>query len=90
MTTMMHGYRAAFRFPPPEPASWRVRVPTLVLLAAGESFIPSARTRRSLDWLDDGRLVELELGTHWVIQEDPEEIGALLGGFFGAPGRDGR
>ena len=85
MATMMHWYRAAFRFPPTEPAHWRVRPPTLVVLAPDDAFIPSAMTRRSLDWVDDARLVELESGTHWVIEEDPDAIGALLGEFFGAP-----
>ena len=85
MATMMHWYRAAFRFPPTEPADWRVQSPTLVVLAPDDAFIPSVMTRRSLHWLHDGRLVELESGTHWVIQEDPDRIGALLGEFFGTP-----
>ena len=42
-------------------------------------------TRRSVDWAEDARLVELESGTHWVIQERPDEIAALLAEFFGAP-----
>ena len=85
MATMMHWYRAAFRFPPTEPADWHVRPPTLVVLAPDDAFIPSDMTRRSLDWVDDARLVELESGTHWVIEEDPDAIGALLGEFFDAP-----
>ncbi len=85
MATMMHWYRAAYRFPPTEPADWRVRPPTLVVLAPDDAFIPTAMTRRSLEWVDDGRLVELESGTHWVIEEDPDAMGALLVEFFGAP-----
>jgi epoxide hydrolase 4 len=85
MSAMMNWYRAAFRFPPTEPADWRVRCPSLVVLAPDDAFIPSIMTRRSLDWLDDGRLVELERGTHWVIQEDPDGIARLLGEFFEAP-----
>ncbi len=85
MATMMHWYRAAFRFPPTEPTNWHVRPRTLVVLAPDDAFIPSAATRRSLAWLDDGRLVELESGTHWVIQEEPDGIGGLLSEFFAAP-----
>ena len=84
ISTMIDWYRAAFRFPPTEPDDWRVRAPTLLVLAPDDAFLPSATTRRSLDWLDDGRIVELETGTHWVIQEEPEAIGALLGEFFAA------
>lgn len=82
MASMMNWYRAAFRFPPPEPADWRVQSPSLVILAPDDAFIPSIMTRRSVDWLDDGRLVELDRGTHWVIQEDPDGIARLLGEFF--------
>ncbi len=83
--TMANWYRAAFR----EPFHWegeqRVRVPTVVVVAPDDPFIPSDLTRRSLRYLDDGRLVELERGTHWVIQEDPQTIGALLVDFFREP-----
>jgi pimeloyl-ACP methyl ester carboxylesterase len=85
MTGMINWYRAAFRYPPSEPADWQVRARTLVILAPGDVFISSVMTRRSLDWIDDGRLVELERGTHWVNQEDPDAIAALLGEFFAAP-----
>lgn len=82
MAAMMNWYRAAVRFPPADPADWRIRSPTLVVLVPDDSFIPSTMTRRSLEWLDDGRLVELESGTHWVMQEDPDGIGRLLVDFF--------
>lgn len=85
--TMGHWYRAAARH-------WdevaiegeqRVAMPTLILVAADDPYIPGDLSRRSLLFLDDGQLVELGFGTHWVIQEEPERIGALLAGFFGAP-----
>ncbi len=82
MKTMIDWYRAAFRFPPSEPPDWRVRPRTLVILAPDDAFIPASTTRRSLEWLEDGRLLELESGTHWVIQEEPDLIGRILAGFF--------
>lgn len=85
MTTMIHWYRAAWRFPPTEPADWQIRPRTLVVVAPDDAFISSAMTRRSLEWVGDGRLVELESGTHWAIQEDPDSIGLLLAEFFNAP-----
>jgi pimeloyl-ACP methyl ester carboxylesterase len=85
MATMIDWYRAARREPAPEPADWRVHVPTLVAVAPHDAFIPGDLTRRSLDWVDDGRMAELPRGTHWVIQEDPDGIARLLADFFGAP-----
>jgi len=85
--TMVNWYRADFRQPPPtEPVgAQRVAMPTLLILAPDDAFIPGGPTRASLQFLDDGRLVELEEGTHWVIQERPGEIAALLAGCFAAP-----
>ena len=57
-------------------------MPTLLVLAPDDAFIPGDLTRASLRFLDDGRLVELEEGTHWVLQEDPERVAALLAEFF--------
>ncbi len=82
MKGMIDWYRASYRDPPPDPATWRVALPTLVMLAPGDVYIPAAATRRSMRWLDDGRLVELEEGTHWVIQERPARIAELLVEFF--------
>ncbi len=60
----------------------RVAVPTLLVVAPNDRFIPGDLSRRSMAFLENGRLVELETGGHWVIQEEPERIGALLAGFF--------
>ena len=84
MRSMIHWYRAAFRFPPAVPGDGRVTVPTLVVLAPGDVYFASAATRRSLDWVADGRLVELDAGSHWILQEEPGRIGDLLGDFFAA------
>jgi pimeloyl-ACP methyl ester carboxylesterase len=85
--TMVNWYRASFRKPPPAepPGARRVAAPTLLLLAPDDAFIPGDLTRASLQFLDDGRLVELDEGTHWVLQEEPEAVAALLVDFFRAP-----
>jgi len=80
--TMVDWYRAAFQFESTLSGAQRVTVPTLLLLAPDDAFIPSDLTRASLRWLDDGRLVELERGTHWVLQEDPDVVARLLAEFF--------
>jgi pimeloyl-ACP methyl ester carboxylesterase len=84
-STMVSWYRAAFRYPPDTDIDPNVRVPTLLVLAPDDAFIPSDLTRRSLPYMENGRLLELEQGTHWVIQEDPERIGSILAEFFSAP-----
>jgi pimeloyl-ACP methyl ester carboxylesterase len=85
--TMVNWYRAAFRRPPPaaDAPLRRVSVPTLLIAAPEDAFIPGDLTRASVELLDDGRLVELESGTHWVLQEEPETIAALLADFFREP-----
>jgi len=62
----------------------RVRIPTLVILAEKDLFIPASATRASLEHVDQGRLLELGSGTHWVAGEQPERIGEILVGFFGS------
>ncbi len=75
-------YRADY---PPLTGEGRVAVPSLVLVAAQDAFIPGDLTRRSGLFLDDGEVRELGSGTHWVIQEEPQRIGAILVEFFGRP-----
>ena len=66
----------------------RVAVPTLVLVAADDPYIPADLTRRSSLFLDQGEVRELGSGTHWVIQEEPERIGNILAEFFAGGGSD--
>jgi len=61
----------------------RVRTPTLLILAANDAFIPSDASRAGMKYLDNGRLLELGSGTHWVVGEEPERIGQILVHFFG-------
>ena len=55
-------------------AAQRGRVPE----AVNDRFIPAARTKASLAFLDKGRLLELGSGSHWVASEEPLRVGALL------------
>jgi pimeloyl-ACP methyl ester carboxylesterase len=83
MSSMADWYRANTE-PLPPPGDGRISVPTLVLLAPGDVYIPSDLTRRSMRFLDAGRLHELQSVTHWAIQEEPDVIGGLLVEFFSA------
>ncbi len=61
----------------------RVTVPTLLIIAPDDAFSAIDLARRSALFLDDGEVLELENGTHWIIQEKPQLIGELLVKFFG-------
>jgi pimeloyl-ACP methyl ester carboxylesterase len=82
--TMVNWYRSAFRTftRGADTPEHRVALPVLLLLAENDAYIPSDMTRASLGLLDDGKLVELGSGTHWVVQEEPERIAQLLAEFF--------
>lgn len=61
----------------------RVATPTLVIAAENDVFIPGSATRASMAFLDNGELLELGSGTHWVTAEESERIGKVLADFFG-------
>ena len=84
-TATTNWYRAAFRHPSRFEREQRIAVPTLVIVAPDDRFIPGDVSRRSTRFLDRGRLVELANGSHWVIQEDPATISRLLIEFFQSP-----
>jgi pimeloyl-ACP methyl ester carboxylesterase len=78
---MVNWYRATNRDPNAPALERRVATPTLILLAPHDAFIPSDLARASLPLLDDGRLVELADGTHWVMQEHPDVVARALSAF---------
>jgi pimeloyl-ACP methyl ester carboxylesterase len=84
ISSMADWYRANTEPLPPQ-GDGRVALPTLILLAPDDVYIPADLTRRSLEHLDAGRLRELDSGTHWVIQEEPDVVGRLLVEFFSEP-----
>ncbi len=61
----------------------RIVRPVLVILVPGDVYFNEDVTRLSLRFLDAGELVELDSGTHWVAQEQPERIGSIFSEFFG-------
>ena len=82
---MVNWYRAAFRRGYPEGPLRRIAVPTLVVAAAHDAFIPGDLTRRSVELLDQGQLLELDYGTHWVLQEEPAKTAQIVADFCGPP-----
>lgn len=84
MSAMVNWYRAAYRFPAPpaDPGAMLVEVPTLLIVAPQDAFIPGDLTRASMRYLKAGRLLELQEGTHWILQEDPAGTSQILIDFF--------
>lgn len=76
---MVNWYRANTGGAEGEPR--RSAVPTLLLLAPADAFIPQDLAQTSLQLLDDGRIVALEEGTHWVIQERPDLVAQQVTAF---------
>lgn len=78
MRSMINWYRAALRYPPARLESLRVRVPTLVIWGAQDSFVSRELAGASIDMCDDGQLVFVEEATHWVQHEEPATVNRLL------------
>ena len=83
----IHSMGAWYRAPQPPPSNREARVstPTLLILAEDDAFIPSDQSRAGMKYLDQGTLLELGSGTHWVTGEEPERIGKILVEFFRSP-----
>ncbi len=79
--SMADWYRAPWTSP--DVSDPRVATPTLLILAADDAFIPSDLSRAGMKYLDEGKLLELGSGSHWVVGEEPERIGEILVEFFG-------
>ena len=69
-----------------EPESRQVDVPTMVVIAPNDFYIPSDLTVRSMPFLNNGELLRLEQGSHWIIQEQPEMIAQHLIEFIESEG----
>lgn len=85
-SSMLNWYRAGLRKLPPPPANPRITVPTLLIWGgAQDSLLGRELAQPSIDLCDNGRLVFIEEGTHWVQAEEPERVNELIGTFL----RDG-
>lgn len=63
-----------------------ISVPGLFVLAPDDAFSTRAMALKSMQYLEHGTLLELEEGTHWLIQEKPQLVGNVLINYFQAPG----
>lgn len=85
-TSMLNWYRAGLRKLPTPPVNPRITVPTLLIWGgAQDALLGRELAQSSIDICDNGRLVFIEEGTHWVQDEEPERVNELIGTFL----RDG-
>lgn len=83
MSGMVNWYRAIFRFPPGRLPSPRITVPTLLIWGRHDIALGVEMAQPSIDLCDEGRLVLLDDATHWVQNDEPERVNALIGEFLG-------
>ncbi len=80
---MLNWYRALFKTPSPNPASFRVSVPTLLVWGERDQWMITDMAKPSIDLCDQGQLQIWENGTHWIVQETPELVNKALAKFLG-------
>ncbi len=78
LTAMLNWYRAAMRHQPPNPASWRLAMPALMIWGANDIALSASMAQPSIDQCDNGRLVIIDDATHWVQHDASERVNALL------------
>jgi pimeloyl-ACP methyl ester carboxylesterase len=78
MRSMIHWYRAAFRYPPTLPNPGRIHLPTRLIWGPNDRFIDRRVAEPSIRMCDQGVLEFIEGATHWVHLEEPEQVNRLL------------
>jgi len=81
LTGMLNWYRALVRVGGTS-STPRVTVPTLILWGVRDRFLDARLAAASLDWCDDGRLVEID-ASHWVQHEEAGRVNGELVGWLG-------
>ncbi len=77
-TGILNWYRAAFRNPPQKLASYRIKVPTLLIWGTKDAFLMTEIAQASIDFCDKGRLILMKEATHWVQHEFPEKVNSNI------------
>jgi len=83
VSSMINWYRALFRFPPGRLDSPRITVPTLLIWGRHDVALGVAMAQPSVDLCDDGCLALLDDASHWVQNDEPDRVNALIGEFLG-------
>ena len=78
MTGMINWYRSMLRHSPRAAGPTRISTPTLMVWGKRDPHLSYGMAPPSVDMCDDGRLITFEDATHWVLQDEPEEVSRLL------------
>ena len=89
LTAAINYYRALARRAPAVTRTLRRRVgaPVMVIWGERDLFLVPELARPDPDWVPDARVERLPDASHWVQQDRPERVNALLLGFLGDPRR---
>jgi len=81
MTSMIHWYRALFRYPTKFPDR-TVRVPTRILWGERDAFLLPEMAHESQRYCTDAELYTFANASHWLQHEEPARVSELLIDFF--------
>ncbi len=84
LSAMINWYRALLRRSPRLPRDPRVRVPALIVWGERDRYLGREMASKSVDLCDDGRLALVPTAGHFVHEEAPAEVTALLLDFCAA------
>jgi pimeloyl-ACP methyl ester carboxylesterase len=83
LTGMLNWYRALLQTPSPQPASFRVSLPTLLVMGGKDGWMLPEMAQPSIDLCDHGKLLVWDDSTHWTPQELPGKVNETLGKWLG-------
>jgi pimeloyl-ACP methyl ester carboxylesterase len=66
---------------------WRIKAPTLVIRAEGDTLIPAAHAQAYAEEIPGATLVEIPQAAHMVVIERPDAVVEAITGWVGAPSR---
>ncbi len=82
ITGGLNWYRAILKRRFPDWKRIRIGVPTLTVWSMQDVYGDIHLAEESVALCDKGELVRLENATHWALQDEPEQVNALVGNFF--------
>jgi epoxide hydrolase 4 len=81
-TSMVNWYRAALQARSDPPASFKIKMPALVLWGINDVAIVPEQADESMAFCEKGRLVKFEACSHWIEHEEAATINPMIDAFF--------
>lgn len=91
LTAACNYYRALFRRNPLKARTLlqKINAPTLVIWGERDRYLRPELAEPDLSWVPDLRVERLPEASHWVAEDQPEEVNAMLLEFLRSPRRGG-